>query len=365
MTTMTREIETADAGEREPTPMPWPMPALTGVLRAAPEDFQVTEVLPFAPTGAGEHAFLRIRKRTLDSAEVARRLAACAGVPRRAVGMAGRKDRHAVAEQCFSVHLPGRPDPDWSAVESAGLTVLDVTRHVRKLRIGALTGNRFRIVLRALRGDRAAADAVLRRLVVGGVPNYFGPQRFGRGGGNRALADRLLVEGRAVRDRDERSLALSSARSLIFNAVLARRVQDGTWDRAIPGDVMMLDGCHSVFAADAADAQLAARLSAGDIHPTGPLWGCGETLVHGDCAALETHIAAGFSGLARGLEALGVRAARRALRVRPGTLVWDWEEDSLVLEFTLPAGAYATVLVAAVVAGPNTPQGFARAGALC
>lgn len=328
--------------------MPWPVPVLTGRMRTMPEDFAVRETLSFEPSGAGEHVFLRVRKRGLDTAAVVQRLAACAGVRARAVGIAGRKDRHAVTEQWFSVHLPGRPGPDWSVLEDADVQVLAVTRNARKLRLGALTGNRFRVVLRDVAGDRAAAQAVLARIRDHGLPNYFGAQRFGHAGANTARARRLLVDGAALESRLDRSMALSAARSSIFNAVLAERVRAGTWDRLMPGDVLMLDGRHSVFRAQDNDPALPVRVRALEVHPTGPLWGIGTPLTDSACAALEARVAQESAGLAAGLERIGMAAARRALRVRAGDLAWTWAGTDLTLEFGLPAGAFASVLVQAL-----------------
>lgn len=345
---MTTTPDTAPTTALPELVMPWPVPALRGRVRSVPEDFVVRETLSFEPSGAGEHAFVRIRKRGLDTAAVVRRLAACAGVRARAVGIAGRKDRHAVTEQWFSVHLPGRPDPDWSVLEDADLQVLAVTRNARKLRLGALTGNRFCLVLRDLRGDRAGAQAVLARIRDHGLPNYFGAQRFGHAGANTARARRLLVDGAALENRLDRSMALSAARSAIFNAVLAARVRAGTWDRLLPGDVLMLDGRHSVFRALDDDPALPDRLRALEVHPTGPLWGIGPSLTDSDCAALEARVAQDSGGLAAGLERIGMQAARRALRVRARDLAWTWAGTHLTLEFGLPAGAFASVLVQAL-----------------
>ncbi|MDX1606890.1 MAG: tRNA pseudouridine(13) synthase TruD, partial [Candidatus Competibacterales bacterium] len=165
-------------------------PPVRGRYRVEPEDFQVHEQLGFAPSGAGEHVLLRVVKRDLDTERVARALARHAGVRASAVGYAGLKDRRAVAEQWFSVQLPGREAPDWDGLELPGVEVLEQHRHDRKLRRGALAGNRFRLVLRSLEGDPGELQQRWQRILSRGVPNYFGPQRFGRDGANldRALA---------------------------------------------------------------------------------------------------------------------------------------------------------------------------------
>ena len=317
---------------------------LTGVLRAAPEDFRVAELLGFEAVGSGEHVLLHVEKRGANTEWVARRLAAFAGVPAVAVGFAGMKDRHAVARQYFTVQLAGRADPDWAALEDAEFRVLHAARHPRKLKRGALQGNRFALVLRGVRGDRAAASRVLDSIAVRGVPNYFGEQRFGRGGSNLAAA-RAMFAGRRV-DRAQRGILLSAARSELFNAVLARRVEAGSWERAVPGDVFQLDGSGSIFGPVDADPSMDQRLATGDIHPTAPLWGRGELRTTGPARELEESTLAPYPDLCRGLEGAGLNQERRATRIVPRELSWSWvEEDALRVEFSLPAGAYATTVL--------------------
>ena len=326
--------------------LPWAHggPPLQARFKLEPEDFVVDELLGFEPTGAGEHAFLRIEKRGANTAWIAGRLARIAGVAPVAVGYAGLKDRHAVARQHFTVHLGQRAEPDWSALAADGARVLLATRHQRKLPRGALAGNRFRILLRDVTGDAAAAASRLDAIAARGVPNYFGEQRFGRDGGNVAAA-RAMFAGRRV-DRAQRSLLLSAARSRLFNAVLAQRVLDGCWDEAIAGDVFQLDGRGSVFGPEPLDAALQQRVAAGEIHPTGPLWGAGPLRSAGAAAQREQAVAVAEPAIAAGLEAAGLRQERRALRLRVHAFGHAWlAPDRLELGFELPPGTYATVVL--------------------
>jgi len=335
--------------DRQETVFAWPhtaVPPLTAAtLRAAPEDFVVEEQMPFVLAGAGEHLWLKVRKRGINTEQVAKQLARMAGVTRREVGYAGMKDRHAVAVQWFSLYLPGRADPDWGALPD-GLTILEGARHTRKLKTGALSGNRFEIVLRDCQGDRAA---VLRRsaeIGTRGVPNYFGEQRFGHGGANVAEA-RALFAGDGKRcDRKQSGIYLSAARSFLFNEVLAQRVRAGNWDVAVDGDAMILNGTRSFFVPETVDDTIRRRLAEGDIHPSGPLWGRGELPTHAATRALEQAVADEHADLARGLERAGLDQERRALRVIPQELQAEWLDDtSLRLRFGLPAGTYATALL--------------------
>ena len=320
------------------------MPPLTGRLRASPEDFRVEEILGYDADGAGEHLLLWVEKRGANTDWVARELAKFAGVPPVAVGYAGMKDRHAVTRQTFSVQLAGKPDPDWSTFPHPEVSVLAATRHSRKLKRGALRGNRFVLVLREVEGDRERAEQVLQRIAARGVPNYFGEQRFGREGGNVAQA-RAMFEGRRV-DRSKRSLLLSAARSQIFNDVLAARVERGCWDTPLEGEIWSLAGSRSWFGPEPFSEELAERLARGDIHPSGPLWGQGEPPSQADAGSIEREVGAAHGDLVAGLAAARMDQERRPLRLLPAQFRWRWlGEAALELSFELPAGAYATVVV--------------------
>ena len=326
-----------------------PSPA-RAVLSADPEDFRVTEIEKFRPSGEGTHAWLRIRKRGVNTEEVAVALARTAGTPRSTVGFAGMKDRLAVAEQWFSVDLAGRVEPRWETLESDTIEVLEVARHRRKLRRGALLGNRFEIVLRDCEVSGADLDERLEAIRSGGVANYFGPQRFGRDGANLRLARSLLVERHRIRDRFRRGIALSAARAHVFNRVLAARVAAGAWAAPVSGDVMVLDGRGSVFGIGRVDDATAARAARAEIHPTGPLWGRGARMVSGAARDIEDRVAAETAPLCKGLERERLSQDRRALRVRVRGLDCRIEPGRrLRLAFTLPPGAYATTVLGEIV----------------
>lgn len=315
-----------------------------GRLRERPEDFQVEEDLGFAPGGDGEHLFVQVRKRGWNTEDVAKLLSRVYGVRRGSVSFAGLKDRNAVTTQWFSVHLPGREAPAVSATVAEGVEILRSERHGRKLRRGALAGNRFRLRVEVTGVDRASVHRRLAAIARDGVPNYFGAQRFGRRGDNVAQAMDMF-QGRRV-PRHIRGLLLSAVRSHLFNAVLARRVASGTWDGWLDGDVMMLAGSHSMFVPEPNDPRIVRRLALFDVHPTGPLPGEGEKLVSGSAAVLEQEILTGFPSLTDGLRANRVEADRRPLRLLAEGMSWrersggGWE-----LTFRLPAGAYATTVL--------------------
>ncbi len=310
-----------------------------------PADFIVTENIDFELSGDGEHDFLWIEKSGANTAWVARQLAAHAGVVANDVGYAGLKDRHAITSQWFSVRRPSGEGTDWAAFAAEGVRVIEIARHHRKLRRGAHRSNSFRIALRSaeIDGLRGEIETRLRLIEENGVPNYFGEQRFGRDGGNIALAE-VVFAGRRVK-RDKRSIAISSARSLLFNHILETRVGNGTWNQLQAGDLANLDGSGSVFAVEEVTTDLADRCFASDIHPTGTLWGDGAPLTTGEVASAELAAVAGYETLTEGLKSARVEASSRALRSPVLELSFEFGEDVLWLSFNLPKGGFATVVL--------------------
>lgn len=318
----------------------------TGLIRSNPEHFMVFEDLSYSADGQGEHVFLTIQKTGENTQEIARRLALLAAVPVRDVGFAGMKDRNAVTCQSFTVRLAGRPEPDWSQLEDDAIRLISAERHSRKIRRGSLKGNRFRILVTDLAGDRQALEQNLRQIKEAGVPNYFGPQRFGRDGSNLQQAKELFTSDARV-GREKKSMLLSAVRSHLFNQVLARRVTQQTWNQMLAGDVMLIDDAHGQFMADLSDASIQERADTLVIHPSGPLPGSPGRSREPEAAvaALEAEIL-GSQGLwVQGLMRFGVDRGRRALRLLVSELDWAIETDELHLSFRLTAGAYATTVL--------------------
>jgi tRNA pseudouridine13 synthase len=337
----------------EVQPHAWGDSVGSATLRAMPEDFQVDEQLGFTPSGDGEHLFLRIRKRNQNTAWVAGLLARAAGVPEAAIGYAGLKDRRAVTSQWFSVHLPGRQMPDLSALWNEDVVLQEQTWNARKLKRGAHQGNRFIITLRDVEGDAAALAHRLDLIGRHGVPNYIGPQRFGHDNSNLLAGAALLADKPRRRLNHREGLALSAVRSALFNRVLGARVADGSWQQALPGDVLMLDGRGSFFRPQADDADIPARLVALAVHATGPLPGRGTAVLSDAALALEQVALAPMAALVTALEQAGLEAQRRALRLRVADLTAEWPEaGSLRLSFALPSGAFASSVLRELVALP-------------
>ncbi|WXL27213.1 tRNA pseudouridine(13) synthase TruD [Ectopseudomonas mendocina] len=324
-------------------------PCGTAVLKAVAEDFQVDEVLDIPLAGEGEHLWLWVEKRELNTEDAAKRIAKAAGVPLRLISYAGLKDRQALTRQWFSLHLPGKSDPDLSAAENGCLRILKQQRHTRKLQRGAHSANGFTLRLTQLVADREALEQRLRQIAVQGVPNYFGLQRFGFEGGNIAHARHFADEKKLPEKRNVRSRLLSAVRSYLFNKILAERVQEGTWNRALPGDLLAFTDSRSFFLADEPQCS-DPRLEQLDLHPTGPLWGAGISGAGGIEQALEQVLAQQEPNLVAWLADAGMTHERRILRLPISGLSWHYpESDILQLEFVLPAGCFATVVVRELV----------------
>lgn len=316
-----------------------------GRLKVLPEDFQVEEQLGFLPQGSGQHVLLRVRKRDANTAWVARNLARLARCPQSAVGYAGIKDRRAIAVQWFSVPRSSLSVADWSGVQEADFAILEAHAHHRKLPRGALAGNQFAI---RIRGCELAPGALAQRVTAiqqQGIPNYFGPQRFGRGGANLHDLPARIRQLHPAR----RSYILSAARSWIFNCVLAQRVRAGSWNQLQPGDLANLNNRGSVFAVDEPDATLLARLLHLEIHPTGPLWGEGAPPTSGRVRELEEGVAAELPAACALLADARMRQERRSLRVVVSNLQFSVEQGAVNFSFRLGRGAYATTVLREVV----------------
>lgn len=304
-------------------PNAYPASGASATLKGLNEDFIVTELPLQLPSGEGEHIWLDVEKNGANTAFVAQQLAEAAGVQEWDVGYAGLKDRYAITRQWFSIYRPKGETLDLTLLQHPEFKVLSQSRHVKKLRRGDLQGNRFRIVLRDVTGDRDAIEVNLKAVASQGAPNYFGAQRFGFEGGNVEQGRAMLAREIRVRNPKKKGIYLSAVRSFVFNEVLALRIRQGLWGKTLSGDVMDDAG-----------------------RPTGPLWGRGRVMTTDDAQALENGVAERHATLCDGMEHAGLDQERRALVASPVDMTWEWPQaHQLVLTFSLPAGNYATSLL--------------------
>jgi tRNA pseudouridine13 synthase len=363
--------------------------------------FCVEELAAYAPSGSGTHLFVEVEKRELNTDAVAQALASVCGVPVSAIGFAGRKDRHAIARQWFSV--PGAREEqlaDLAAQTRGAASVLQVGLHPHKLKLGHLRGNRFRLTLES--AAPAALDelrARLARFAHDGVSNRFGPQRFGIGQGTLASA-RALGRGderealrfvvdphgawqlgeplppgarRGAQGRVFASLArrpddvaaawfaagrayrgflASAAQAAVFNSVLEARREAGLLHRLRAGDVACgLRG--RIFRCLPERIDELNRLCAPgalEVFTTGPLPGSDRPGPSDEVVAEErawssaSEIPWEWFGKAGPLRSRGTRRPLLLRFVEPPQLD-AVGEDRLELRVALPAGSYATELL--------------------
>lgn len=316
-------------------------PGTGGRIRCVPEDFKVDEIPLYLPSGRGSHLFVRIEKRDLTTRELVLALTA-QGLPEAQVGVAGLKDKHAVTTQWLSV--PNRAAESIELLEALpGVRVLECARHSNKLGIGHLKGNRFVVKVRAPDADVGVrAAAILDQLVAKGVPNYFGPQRFGRYGSNAIDGYKAAVGAPTQGGKRLGRFFVSALQSIVFNALLARRIEAGRYEQVVQGDWARKHDTGGTFLVE--DAALeSVRSRRLEISATLPLFGRKVRLSSADAGRLEEEV----------LERLGLRWStfssrrgdRRLTRVTLSDVGFGTSEDGFEVAFTLPRGSYATVVL--------------------
>ncbi|CAG9000511.1 MAG: tRNA pseudouridine synthase D [Candidatus Celerinatantimonas neptuna] len=318
-------------------------------------DFQVTEILPFTPCGEGEHLWIELEKTGENTMWAAEQLARCLKVSPRQVSFAGLKDRQGITRQWFSIQYPISSQPDLTRLPET-LKVLQCHRNLRKLRRGALSGNHFTMKLRHVNNIESLTHRI--DSIKKGVPNYFGPQRFGHDGSNLQKAEQMFA-GKRIKNRDKRSLYISAARSFVFNQLVSARIRSGLAHQILSGDCMILSGSHSYFIAHEVDDELRQRLAQRDIRLSGPLVGAGKLPSEDEAYQFEMKQLEENSHWLIGLERVGLKQERRPLLVVPEELSWQIEGDSVNLSFYLPAGSYATSVIRELACFSSVYQGDA------
>ncbi len=329
------------------------LPGVGGLLKAAPEDFIVEEIPAYTPSGEGHHLFLTVEKRGITTQEIVRRVARELGVDPDDVGVAGQKDKQAVARQVISV--PATEPTRAANLKLEGVEVLSAARHQHKLRTGHLRGNRFTIVVRGVGDDaEARARAILDHLGASWLPNRFGQQRFGMYGDNAAEGKKILRGEAQVEDRFRRRFLISAYQALLFNRYLEQRMAEGLLHRAMIGDLMQKTDTGGIFPVEAQElAYTQVRLDMRHVVPTGPVFGYTMMAPPADSPAAqrEAQLLAEEQIDPAVFGQLGKLAAgtRRPLLARVTGTSARQAGDQLTLSFALPSGSYATVLLEEVM----------------
>ncbi|QIM67232.1 tRNA pseudouridine(13) synthase TruD [Mannheimia granulomatis] len=318
-------------------------PQVRGRLKTEFTDFIVREELGYDLAGEGEFVIVKIRKTNANTLFVGEKLAKFVGISEREMSYAGLKDRHAVTEQWFCLHLAGKETPDFSTFECEGVEILEITRHNRKIRVGSLAGNHFELLLRDVKENEDLTSR-LHQLQAVGFPNYFTEQRFGRDGHNLTQALRWAKGEITVKDRKKRSFYLSAARSEVFNLVVSQRIADGLMNKVLENDYVQLAGSNSFFCVqkeEVEETQL--RLTQNDVLLSAPL--IGEKSLEAVANPTEKQIIEQHATLVELMKKERMNTARRAMLCKPKNLTWQFKQEGLRLTFFLESGSYATGLV--------------------
>jgi tRNA pseudouridine13 synthase len=312
-------------------------PGSGGVLRSSPEDFVVEERPTYLPGGVGDHLYLHIEKRGHTTAHLARELSLQLGVKARDLGIAGLKDRHAVTRQWIS--LPAKFESRLGEFALDGVQILQTERHTNKLGLGHLRGNRFTVRVRGAPGTAAQAADTLALLGQLGVPNYFGPQRFGLGGLNAEEGLRVLRGQSELRDPQVRRFLSSSVQSALFNRFVSLRLEQGLFDRLLAGDMAKKHDTGGVFLVEDATAE-SLRAGRGEVSATGTLFGRKTKPLTLEAGALEAEVLAEF-GLSPEVFA-SRKGDRRLTRIFMEEPSLEPHDDGYTVSFALPKGSFAT-----------------------
>jgi len=339
------------------------IPGVGGRLRAEESDFQVEEIPAYHPCGEGDHVYAWIEKRGMTTAAAIGALCKTLEIREGDVGCAGMKDKFAVTRQMLSLPPPVTPEAVMAcAIE--GLTIVSAARHGNKLKTGHLKGNQFVLRVRQLdcTPEVAAerAGKILSRLSeVPGAPNWYGAQRFGRGGNNASIGKALVTKsktpGRPPRGR-QRRLYISAYQSFLFNQCLEARLRDGCFATVLPGDLLQKRDSGGVFATEDVETDQE-RFASGEVSLSGPMFGHRTKMPTPETAAFEREASilrreevslesfAHLSKLANG--------ARRPLSILLQDASVTAQEDSIEVRFALPSGSYATAIMRELIKGPQ------------
>lgn len=322
-----------------------------GRIKVEPEDFEVREIPAYEPSGEGPHYYLRVEKRDVDGRSMVDAIADRYGVDKADIGTAGIKDRRAVTRQWVSIpaHSVDEPRPEFIDEQ---IEVLRVSRHRNKLGTGHLNGNRFSVWIRDTERSgpelREAVEAVRDRIDDIGLPNYYGLQRFGNNNSTLRAGLKWLVKGEKPRTHFLRKMAASAVQSEVFNRVLKYRLEADSWKTVVDGDIFEKTDTGGRFWIDESEREeTQRRLEQREIVVTGPMPGSKRGLADGRAGEIEREHMAQLGIGEEDVHAFGRRGrgTRRPMTIYIDELGVEVDGRDVRLDFELPAGSYATVLM--------------------
>ena len=319
------------------------LPGTGGRIKERVEDFIVEEIPLYQFSDQGGFTFLLVEKTDLSSLDLVKVIREYLDLKDYEVGVAGWKDKRAITRQWISLPHEKAAEERLALLAGKGIRILQKRRHSNKLRIGHLRGNRFSVLIR--QPDPQAenrAASIIQRLQTLGLPNFYGRQRFGAGGDNPQKGLALLQGKYRLRSVRKRKLLISACSSLLFNLTLKYRMEQELFTRLLPGDIAKKHDTGGLFLVDDA-AREQPRAERLEISATGPIWGKKMKRAQGEAGALEEKIL--FSQDLMPDVFHKQPGSRRSLRVVLRELTMKPELEGLRLEFFLPKGTYATVLL--------------------
>jgi tRNA pseudouridine13 synthase len=319
------------------------LPGTGGHLKERPEDFIVEEIPLYEPSDEGNFAFLLVEKVNLSTLELVALIRKHLDLRDEEVGLAGWKDKRAITRQWVSVPREQASESRLKKLVSESVQILRERHHSHKLRTGHLLGNRFSILIRQPDSEaKTRAQAIIQSIQTIGLPNFYGQQRFGASGDNAEKGLALLLGNYRVRSVRKRKLLISSYSSLLFNLTPKERLEQNLFAKLLPGDIAKKHDTGGLFLVTdpATEQPRADRL---EISATGPIWGKKMKRTQDAAAALEEKILS-TQGLAP--EVFRKQpGSRRPLRAVLKDVTLHHEPGGMRLEFFLPKGSYATVLL--------------------
>lgn len=339
-------VNRADAAVTMLSPLPFvadPLPGIGGTIKASPEHFVVEEILPYNACGEGEHVFVTFRRAGWNTADAARIMQKRLGLAQSDVGWGGRKDKTAVVVQTFSFRCGvNHPLAEIEkAVADLPFEIIAIDRHRNKIKTGHVAANRFRIVVSRPDTDALTrALAIAKRLKQTGVPNFYGPQRFGHGMQNLHRGFALFAKKKVRKE----PFLVSAVQSALFNIWLKQRMQDDAYRRVLAGDIAKKTDTGGMFTVEDLPIE-AERFTAGEIVYTGPIYGFKMKTATHAAGEREAALLDRFDLAPEDFRRFRAPGSRREAILNPPDLKIAEVEDGLQFTFTLPSGAYATTVL--------------------